>query len=60
MSISVRILVVDDEPILCELTARILTRQGHIVITAFDGQAVISLLQKDRDFGLVITDLFMP
>lgn len=53
------ILVVDDESGIADLIAEVLTRSGHAVTTASDGQQGIECLQKMR-FDLVITDMRMP
>ena len=54
-----RILVVDDEPLVRETSALILTDQGHEVRTAGDGfEALIELRQALPD--LIISDLSMP
>ncbi|MBI4774896.1 MAG: sigma-54-dependent Fis family transcriptional regulator [Deltaproteobacteria bacterium] len=59
MSTQARILVVDDDPELCEILSEVLTRLDFDVKTALDGQEALDLLKKDG-FDLVITDLDMP
>ncbi|MFW6163837.1 MAG: sigma-54-dependent transcriptional regulator [Planctomycetota bacterium] len=56
---SMRILVVDDEPIVREGFARALNGDGFEVETAGDGQEAMDRLAARR-FDLVITDLRMP
>ena len=54
-----RILVVDDEPLVRETSALVLTDRGHEVRTAGDGfEALIELRQALPD--LIISDLSMP
>jgi len=54
-----RILVVDDEPLVCEMLAVLLSRNGHDVETAENGKiAVTSVLSSA--FDLVIADIVMP
>jgi signal transduction histidine kinase/ActR/RegA family two-component response regulator len=60
----VRLLLVDDDPLIIESLSNTLGADGHTVIVADGGQAgidafVASLSQPDR-FALVITDLGMP
>ena len=56
-----RILVVDDERVLCELVARMLREAGYIVITACDGEAGWDLVSSGADsFDLVVTDNRLP
>jgi CheY-like chemotaxis protein len=56
-----RILVVDDERVLCELVARMLRGAGYIVVTACDGEAGWELVSGGADaFDLVITDNRLP
>ena len=53
---SLRILVVDDEPMLASLMARMLTAEGHTVATATAPEAALERLEAER-FDLLITDL---
>ena len=54
-----RILVVDDEPLVCEMLAVLLRRKGHDVETAENGKsAVASVLSAS--FDLVVADIVMP
>jgi len=55
-----RILVVDDEPLICEEIDEYLTSHGFRVSTAPNGAAARNLLKRDRNFDLVLTDLTMP
>ena len=58
---SPRILVVDDEPALCELVARMLRAEGYEVVKACDGRAGWELLGSAAEsFDLVVTDSRMP
>jgi len=59
MAIQARILVVDDDPELCEILSEVLTRFDFEVKTALDGRKALELLKKNG-FDLVITDLDMP
>jgi len=54
-----RILVVDDDPSLCEINARVLSRFGCEVDLANDGAEAWDALNKDR-YDLLITDHQMP
>jgi DNA-binding NtrC family response regulator len=54
-----RILVVDDEEIVCESCKRILEEEGYEVETAVSGGEAFEKM-KDRPFEIVITDLKMP
>ncbi len=53
------IIVIDDEEQILRLLELILTREGHIVRLARDGNEGLNL-QKDAAADLVITDLIMP
>lgn len=56
-----RILVVDDEPALCELVARMLREAGYMVVTACDAESGWQLVLSGTDaFDLVITDSRLP
>lgn len=53
------ILVVDDDEDILNLIERHLSNKGYEVITAYDGEQALILLDKVK-FDLVITDLKMP
>ncbi|MHB8573257.1 MAG: PAS domain S-box protein [Candidatus Dormibacteria bacterium] len=54
-----RILVIDDEPMLRELLERLLRRMGHEVVTAASGVEGLRAMTQG-EFDLVMTDLGMP
>jgi len=54
-----RILVVDDEPSLCQLAKEILTSKGYQVETAEDAVVALEKLSKTH-FDLVLSDIIMP
>lgn len=54
-----RILVVDDEPDICDLLREILSLAGYDVLVAFDGDSAMTLLRK-QPVDLILTDIFMP
>jgi CheY-like chemotaxis protein/anti-sigma regulatory factor (Ser/Thr protein kinase) len=55
-----RILVVDDDPLLLQSLREFLEADGHTIITASGGQEGIDLFREGGTFDLVITDLGMP
>jgi PAS domain S-box-containing protein len=58
---SERILVVDDEPFLTDITEQMLTGLGYRTSTSNDPVSALQMIQKTPDvFDLVITDLTMP
>ncbi len=59
MSARLKILVIDDEAEICELTKLLLQRNGHEVLVATDGNLAIRLF-NEQIFDLVITDILMP
>ena len=56
---SERVLVVDDEPAIRALVAKIVERAGLTVDTAHDGAAAIERIES-TDYGVVVVDLMMP
>lgn len=59
-----RILIVDDDPLLLKSLRDILENDGHVVVAANQGQAGIDEFKTAQEhgepFGVVITDLGMP
>ncbi|MER3388993.1 MAG: PAS domain S-box protein [Microcella sp.] len=55
------ILVVDDEPMILDVTAQTLQAHGYRVATARNGQEAIDLVEAgDQRIDLVLTDMMMP
>jgi len=54
-----RILVVDDQPVQCELLSHALKRDWHTVAVAGGGQEALEKFERE-EFDLVITDQAMP
>ncbi len=56
-----RILLVDDDPVVRELTSSVLRRAGHVVVGVERASTALRELEIDHEgFDLVITDLVMP
>ena len=54
-----QILVVDDEPLVCETVRMILQLDGHVVHSASSGAQALDLFQPGK-FDVIITDFYMP
>jgi DNA-binding response OmpR family regulator len=54
-----RVLVVDDEPAIRALVAKIVERAGHPVDTARDGAEAIAKLEEN-EYSVIVLDLMMP
>ena len=54
-----RILVADDQEVICELIAEYLRADGHMVDVAADGNEALDKFDPSR-FDLVVTDQSMP
>ncbi len=54
-----RILVVEDEPAICELCQRVLTREGFEVDIAVNGKAAQDMIEKQH-YDLYLLDIKMP
>lgn len=56
-----KVLLVDDEEMIREMTREILTYLGYEVISATNGSEAVQLFSQGKDdFDLVIIDLIMP
>lgn len=54
------VLVVDDEPLVLDVTATMLQDLGCEVVTAGGGQEALQKLATDRRIEILITDINMP
>jgi two-component system cell cycle response regulator CpdR len=55
-----RVLIVDDEPLLLEVTASMLEDLGCEVVTADSGAGALTRLKADERIEILITDVQMP
>jgi signal transduction histidine kinase len=55
-----KILVVDDQPVLCEILVEYLQGDCHAVSTANSGEEALKKFQAGDEFDLLITDKAMP
>ena len=55
-----RILVVDDEPINCQVLMSQLNLENYSVETAYNGKDALEVIMGGADFDLIITDIMMP
>lgn len=53
------LLIVDDEPLNCEVFGRVLKKAGYITLSAGNGDKAIELLKMEK-FDLVLLDINMP
>jgi CheY-like chemotaxis protein/anti-sigma regulatory factor (Ser/Thr protein kinase) len=62
--VGLRILVIDDDPVLLRALCNAMEDEGHVVVAANGGQAGIDLFEASRksteQFAVVVTDLGMP
>jgi PAS domain S-box-containing protein len=55
------VLVVEDEPVVCEVTQALLSRSGYTVLTATDGASALNVLRdQPQGIGLILLDMTMP
>jgi hypothetical protein len=55
-----KILVVDDEPVICQVAQETLEGHGYQVLTAADGAEALALYVQTGDVTAVVTDMRMP
>jgi len=55
-----RILLVDDDPHVLEISLEVLGMSGFEVITATDGEQALARLQSGEPFAALVTDHSMP
>src|SRR5437763_14595529 len=54
-----RVLVVDDEPFVCDAVKMLLAFDGHDVVTTNDAKEALVIFEKEK-FDLILTDYAMP
>ena len=54
-----KILMVDDEPLVCESMRMMLELDGHEMDEAYSGSEALQMIECNR-FDLIFTDFFMP
>jgi two-component system, cell cycle response regulator CpdR len=54
------VLIVDDEPMIREMTSAMMQDLGCAVQTASSGSAALETLSRDEDIELLLTDVQMP
>ena len=54
-----RILIVDDEEMICDMLSRRLTKEGYSCVTAHNGREALTHFYKNA-FSLIISDIKMP
>jgi PAS domain S-box-containing protein len=55
-----RILVVEDDPDVLDVTVETLRTMGYEVLTAPDGPSALAVLRRERDIDVLFTDVVMP
>ena len=53
------VMVVDDEPRMCDVLRRVLEKEGYRVITALDGETALGLIKENKP-DVILLDLLMP
>jgi CheY-like chemotaxis protein len=59
MTASRKVLVVDDDPVVCKSFDRVLSGKGYAVITAENGEEALRKLKEEK-YDVVYTDIRMP
>lgn len=57
MSKAVKLLVVDDDPLMLDFVSLALTSLGYSPVTSTDGASVMDLLEQDPDIRALIIDM---
>ena len=55
-----KILHVEDDVIMLKAISRILEKNGYQVVSAKDGKQAFDILDTQKDFDLIITDIMLP
>jgi CheY-like chemotaxis protein len=55
-----RVLVVDDDEIHLLILKKIFEKSHHLVVTAHNGLEALKVLESDKKFNVILTDIMMP
>jgi len=55
-----RVLVVDDDEIHLLILKKIFEKSNHLVVTAHNGFEALKVLETDKSFNVILTDIMMP
>ena len=55
-----KVLIVDDEPSVCQFVEHVLRDEGYATETAFSGSTALSIVETYGPFDLLVTDVNMP
>lgn len=55
-----KILHVEDDVIMLKAISRILEKNGYQVVSAKDGKQAFDILDTQKDFDIIITDIMLP
>ncbi|HVB14952.1 MAG TPA: PAS domain S-box protein [Stellaceae bacterium] len=55
-----RVLVVEDDPEVLEVTVETVRRMGYEVLTASDGPAALAILRRETSIDILFSDIVMP
>ena len=54
-----KVLVVDDEPLFCEMVSKFLVGKGYSVVEAYGGEQALTIYSADRP-DVVVLDVRIP
>src|SRR5207249_8705057 len=55
-----RVLIVEDDPEVLDVTVETLRRLGYAVLTAPDGPAALAVLRREANVDILFSDIVMP
>jgi len=55
---TIKVLVVDDDPMTCDLIAKILTLNGYLAITLTDSQSIIDVIETQKP-QVILLDIYL-
>lgn len=55
-----RVLIIDDDEIVCLLTAKVVGKYGPEILVARDGRKALEILKSVSSLDLILLDLFVP
>ena len=53
-------MIIEDDQAISQMVSDSLSREGYLITTVFDGEEALEVLNREKDFDLILLDLMLP